>query len=66
MKLYKVIFRCGRKRHRKITEIVAENEERVRDKIISRYRADSKNGLEIVSIEPIRDVSLPEQGEKEE
>jgi len=58
MKLYKVIFRCGRKRHRKITEIVAESEERVRDKIISRYRADGKNGLEIVSIKPIRDVSL--------
>jgi len=65
MKLYKVIFRCGKKRHRKITEIVAENEERVRDKIISRYRMDGKNGLEIVSIEPIRDVSLPEQREEE-
>jgi len=66
MKLYEVIFRCGKKRHRRVTEIVAESEERARDKIKSRYRADSKNGLEIVSIEPIRDVSLPEQGEKEE
>jgi len=64
MKLYRVIFRCGRKRHRRVTEIVAENEERVRDKIISRYRADGKNGLEIVSIEPIRDVSLPERREE--
>ena len=65
MKLYKVIFRCGRKRHRRVTEIVAEDEERARDKIISRYRMDGKNGLEIVSVEPIRDVSLPEQGEED-
>jgi len=65
MKLYKVIFRCGRKRHRRVTEIVAENEERVRDKIISRYRVDGKNGFEIVSVEPIRNISLPEQGEEE-
>lgn len=60
MKLFRVIYRSGKKRHRNIVEVIARDKEHARNKILSRHASEAKRGLEIVSIEPIRDVSLGE------
>jgi len=58
VKLFRVIYRSGTKRHRNVIEVVGRDKEHVRDKVLSRHASEAKRGLEIVSIEPIRDVSL--------
>lgn len=55
MKLFRVIYRSGKKRHRNIVEVIARDKEHARNKILSRHASEAKRGLEIVSIEPIRD-----------